>query len=41
MDRDGMPEAGLHAWQIFHGNDRIENHDPDGLAVGGILGGQR
>jgi len=30
-------EAGLLAWQIFHGNDRVENHDPDGVAVGGVI----
>ena len=23
-------EAGLVAWQIFHRNDRVEHHDPDG-----------
>ena len=22
-------EEGLRAWDIFHGNDRIEYHDPD------------
>jgi hypothetical protein len=22
---------GLRAWQIFHGNDRVEHHNPDGL----------
>ena len=27
-------EAGLLAWQIFHGNDRVEHHDPDGHAAG-------
>jgi hypothetical protein len=23
-------EHGLRAWQIFHGNRRVEHHDPDG-----------
>jgi hypothetical protein len=27
-------EASLLAWQIFHGNDRVEHHDPDGLTPG-------
>ena len=28
-------EAALLAWQIFHGNNRVEHHDPDGIAGGG------
>jgi hypothetical protein len=35
--RIGAREAGLLAWQIFHRNDRVEQHDPDSLASGGIL----
>ena len=25
-------ELGLAAWDIFHGNLRVERHDPDGVA---------
>ena len=32
--RTGAREADLRSWQIFHGNDRVEHHDPDGLASG-------
>ena len=35
--RSGAREAGLLAWQIFHHNARVEQHDPDGLAAGGIV----
>ena len=32
--REGAHEAILLAWQIFHGNNRVEHHDPDSLAPG-------
>jgi len=27
-------ELGLAAWDIFHGNVRVERHDPDGVGGG-------
>lgn len=29
--RLGAKEVGLTSWQIFHGNDRVEHHDPDAV----------